>query len=112
MHTELLALAGRQAVNAAQTIGIVVFIILTSIATGLSQQTANWVALELGGPGPLWSFTSFAVAGFFDIREMLARVVAETARRVVDALFLGHAVLGVVSKAVGGVVFVDRRGEA
>ena len=46
------------------------------------------------------------------MREMLARVVAETASRVVDALFLGHAVLGVVSKAVGGVVFVDRRGEA
>jgi len=40
MHTELLALAGRQAVNAAQTIGIVVFIILTSIAIGLGQQTA------------------------------------------------------------------------
>jgi len=110
MHTELLALAGRQAVNAAQTIGIVVFIILTSIATGLSQQTANWGALELGGP--LWSFTSFVVAVFFNMRGMLARVVAETAPRVVDALFLGHVVLGVVSKAVGGVVFVDRRGEA
>jgi hypothetical protein len=60
----------------------------------------------------LWPFGSFAVAGFFDLRQVTAQVVAEAAGQVVDAFLFDQPIRSVVGEGVSGVVFVDQGGQA
>ena len=83
---------------------------MTGIGIEFGQQAANAVALEFGAP--LWPFTAFAVADFFDLGQMSAEVVGEASGQVVDAFFFDQPVGRIVGKLVRGVVFVDQCGQA
>ncbi|RMW11254.1 hypothetical protein ALO98_200194 [Pseudomonas syringae pv. tagetis] len=53
-----------------------------------------------------WLFAFLAVTNLFNLCQVPAEVVAETAGQVVDALFFDQAVRVVVGEVVGSVVFV------
>ncbi|MNF66645.1 hypothetical protein D3C84_484410 [compost metagenome] len=108
--TQLLTLRGRQALDRQQAISVVVHVILTGIGIEFGQQPANAVALEFGAA--LWPLAAFAVAGFIDLGQMPAQVVAEASGQVVDAFFFDQPVRGIVGELVRRVVFVDQRGQA
>ena len=83
---------------------------MTGIGIEFGQQAANAVALEFGAP--LWPFTAFAVADFFDLGQMSAEVVGEASGQVVDAFFFDQPVGRIVGKLVSRVVFVDQCSQA
>ena len=107
---DLLALRGWQTLDRQQPITIVIHVILTGVGIELGQQPANAVALEFGTT--LWSFAAFAVAGFVDLGQMPAEVVAEASGQVVDAFFFDQPVGRIVGKLVRRVVFVDQCSQA
>ncbi|KRB67032.1 hypothetical protein ASD95_27835 [Pseudomonas sp. Root71] len=106
----MLALRGRQALDRQQAISVVIHVILTGIGIEFGQQPANAIAFEFGAA--LWPFTAFAVAGFIDLGQMSAQVVAEVPGQVVDAFFFDQPVARIVGELVRRVVFVDQRGQA
>jgi len=77
----LLALRGRQALDRQQAISVVVHVILTGIGIQFGQQPANAIALEFGAA--LWPF---AVAGFVDLGQMPAEVVAKAPDQVTNSI--------------------------
>ncbi|RMQ72911.1 hypothetical protein ALP98_200056 [Pseudomonas viridiflava] len=103
--TEFSATVGGCALNGQQAIAVVVGEILTGVVVESGQQAPNRVALEIRAA--LRPFAFFAVAGFFDLSQMPAKVVAETAGQLVDAFFFDQPVGVVVGEGIGGVVFID-----
>ncbi|QIQ72228.1 hypothetical protein [Pseudomonas coronafaciens] len=59
-----------------------------------------------------WLFAFLAVADFLDLCQVPAKVVAETAGEVVDALFFDQPVGVVVGEGVGRIVLVGQGDKA
>ncbi|KUR42063.1 hypothetical protein PSTA9_03783 [Pseudomonas syringae pv. tomato] len=103
---EFSAAVSRLALDGQQAVAVVVREILTGVVVESGQQTANRIALEIRAA--LWPFAFFAVAGFFNLSQMPAQVVTETAGQLVDAFFFDQPVGMVVGESVGRIVFIGQ----
>ncbi|MGG5222526.1 hypothetical protein [Pseudomonas syringae pv. coryli] len=73
--TDFSATVGGCALNGQQAVAVVVGEILTGVVVESGQQATNRVALEIRAA--LWSFAFFAVAGFFDLSQIVLPYVFE-----------------------------------